>query len=139
MDVNKTVSVDDNEDNRRILAKNLQRLVYESRKSRTQVCTELGFNYNTFNDWYNGRKYPRMPKLDKLANYFNVDVATLTEEETFVPTTSEGEQAKRIMSFLTRHRGHQVLFNYMMEVEDVDVPILIEMTRKLIEEHKQTD
>ena len=47
---------------------------------RTQVCAALGFVYTTFNDWYNGVKYPRIDKIEMLANYFGILKSDLIEE-----------------------------------------------------------
>jgi len=50
-------------------------------KDRVQVCADLGFKYTTFTDWYNGNKYPRIDKIEILANYFGVLKSDLIEEK----------------------------------------------------------
>lgn len=69
-------------DNKNIFANNLKRLMKEHSKSRKDVCTALGFSYYTFSDWVNGKKYPRMDKIEMLANYFGVLKSDLIEEKT---------------------------------------------------------
>lgn len=67
--------------NKDIFAKNLQRLMNENGKSRRDVCEALGFSYYTFTDWVKGKKFPRMDKVEMLANYFGVMKSDLIEEK----------------------------------------------------------
>lgn len=68
--------------NKEIFMQNLRRLMQQSGKDRNQVCEDLGFKYTTFNDWYNGNKYPRIDKIELLANYFGVLKSDLIEDKT---------------------------------------------------------
>lgn len=54
-------------------------------KDRRQVCEDLGFKYTTFTDWYNGKKYPRIDKIEMLADYFGVLKSDLIEDKSDVP------------------------------------------------------
>ena len=69
-------------DNKVIFAKNLKRYMDLSGKSRREVCAALGFSYYTFSDWVNGKKYPRMDKVELLANYFHCNNSDLLEMKT---------------------------------------------------------
>ena len=55
-----------NMDNKGIFAKNLNRYIYLIGKTKKEVCDELGFAYSTFSDWCNGKKFPRLDKLEML-------------------------------------------------------------------------
>lgn len=68
-------------DNKNIFADNLKRYMEQSGKSRKDVCDALGFSYYTFTDWVNGKKYPRMDKVEKLANYFGILKSDLIEDK----------------------------------------------------------
>lgn len=52
----------------------------ENGKERIDVCNDLGFSYNTFSDWVNAKKYPRIDKIEMMANYFGISKADLVEE-----------------------------------------------------------
>lgn len=69
-------------DNKSVFATNLQRQMAINHKTRRQVCNDLGFSYYTFSDWVNGKKYPRMDKVEMLAKYFGVLKSDLIEERT---------------------------------------------------------
>ena len=72
--------------NKAIFSQNLRTLMQKFGKSRNQVCDDLGFKYTTFTDWYNGNKYPRIDKIEMLADYFNVLKSDLIER---TPPSSE--------------------------------------------------
>lgn len=61
--------------NKDVFANNLKKYMQLNGKSRTEVCQALGFKYSTFADWINGKKYPRMDKIEMLANYFGIPSA----------------------------------------------------------------
>lgn len=71
--------------NKDVLSKNLRYLMQRVGKSRNQVCDDLNIKYTTFNDWYNGNKYPRIDKIELLANYFGVLKSDLIEDKTDLP------------------------------------------------------
>lgn len=67
--------------NKNIFATNLKYQMALHGKSRRDLCEDLGFNYYTVTDWVNGKKYPRMDKVEKLANYFGILKSDLIEEK----------------------------------------------------------
>lgn len=67
-------------ENKEIFAKNLKYHIGKSGKDRRVIAEELGFPYSTLTDWVNGKKYPRINNIDKLANYFNISKVDLVED-----------------------------------------------------------
>ena len=49
--------------------------------SRTQLAEILDTPYSTLSDWVNGKKYPRIDKIELLANYFGIDKSDLIEDK----------------------------------------------------------
>ena len=68
-------------DNKIIFAQNLKKYMQINNKTRKDVCNALGYSYYTFSDWVNGKKYPRMDKVEQLANYFGIQKSDLIEEK----------------------------------------------------------
>lgn len=68
-------------DNKSVFAKNLNYYMNENGKTRRDVCQALGFSYYTFSDWCNGKKYPRMDKVEMLADYFGILKSDLIEDK----------------------------------------------------------
>ena len=67
--------------NKDIFADNLNKYMQLTGKSRREICEALGFSYYTFSDWVNGKKYPRMDKVEMLANYFGIKKSDLIERK----------------------------------------------------------
>ncbi|MFR2787431.1 MAG: S24 family peptidase [Clostridia bacterium] len=65
--------------NKEIFAKNLKYYMTINNKTRNDVCKDLNFKYTTFTDWYNGNIYPRIDKIEMLANYFRIEKSDLIE------------------------------------------------------------
>ena len=53
--------------------------------SAAEICRTLDFKSNTFSDWINAKAYPRIDKIQKMADYFGVSKAFLVED--IVPIT----------------------------------------------------
>ena len=68
-------------DNKNIFAENLNRYMKENGKSRRDISDALGVSYYTVTDWVKGKKYPRMDKVEMLANYFCILKSDLIEDK----------------------------------------------------------
>lgn len=67
--------------NKEIFAKNLKYYMELNNKDRNDVCKDLNFPYTTFAEWYNGKIYPRIDKIEMLANYFGIKKSDLIERK----------------------------------------------------------
>lgn len=111
--------------NKDVFAKNLSYYVEKSGKSRGDICEELGIAYSTFSEWINGRKYPRIDKIELLANYFGILKSKLIEsastEEQKSPPSADSERWDRFrekyeeLSAEEQHRIDAVLDALMPE------------------------
>jgi len=66
--------------NKVVFAKNLNYYLNISGKERKQVCEDLNIKYSTFSEWVNANKYPRIDKIEALANYFGIMKSDLIED-----------------------------------------------------------
>ncbi|QIK52629.1 helix-turn-helix domain-containing protein [Jeotgalibaca porci] len=73
-----------NHNPKEILSNNLNELISKKRKSQADVIRDLGIPEATIRSWFNGEKYPRIDKIQMLADYFNVPRSRITEEQTGV-------------------------------------------------------
>ena len=67
--------------NKKIFASNLKYYLKEKRKTASDVCKDLDLTPSTFSDWLNAKKYPRIDRLEMLANYFSIPKSYLIEEK----------------------------------------------------------
>ena len=92
-------------DNKTIFASNLQRHMDINNKTRRDLSEALGISYYTVTDWVKGKKFPRMDKIEMLADYFGILKSDLIEElppeEIKEPAIFDGlsENQKKLMLF----------------------------------------
>ncbi len=67
-------------ENKQIFAKNFNYYLTINDKSQSDIVQDLGITASTVSDWANGKKYPRVDKMQMLADYFGVLKSDLTEE-----------------------------------------------------------
>lgn len=67
--------------NKEIFSKNLKYYMTINNKTRNDICKDLDFKYTTFTDWYNGNIYPRIDKIEQIANYFRIEKSDLIEDK----------------------------------------------------------
>lgn len=65
--------------NKEIFAKNLQYYMNINKKDRNDLARDLDLPYTTITSWCKGEFYPRIDKIQLLANYFNIQKADLVE------------------------------------------------------------
>lgn len=105
-------------DNRNVFAKNLKYYMEVNGKSRTDVSEALGISYFTVSDWVNGKKYPRMDKVEKLANYFGILKSDLIEDAKTIPSED-----------ITLTEGEQQLLDLFRQIPESKQPVFLEMIR----------
>lgn len=68
--------------NKETMAKNLKYYIAKSGKDRRELAEIWGFPYSTITEWINGKKYPRIDRIETMANYFGILKSDLIEEKT---------------------------------------------------------
>ena len=91
-------------DNKNVFASNLKRYMEVTGKSRNDISEALGISYFTVSDWVNGKKYPRMDKVEMLANYFGIQKSDLIEiqSENLPPEEPKLTEGEKILIDLFR-------------------------------------
>lgn len=66
--------------NKEIMAKNIAKYMEKAGVDRNKLSADLGISYTTITDWIKGKTYPRIDKIELLANYFGVSKSDLVED-----------------------------------------------------------
>ena len=66
--------------NKQVFATNLKYYLQDKKVSQIEVCQLLDIKPNTFSDWVNAKTYPRIDKIERLANYFGIEKSDLIEK-----------------------------------------------------------
>lgn len=67
--------------NKETMAKNLKYYIAKSGKDRRELSEIWGFPYSTVTEWINGKKYPRIDRIEVMAEYFGILKSDLIEEK----------------------------------------------------------
>jgi transcriptional regulator with XRE-family HTH domain len=118
--------------NKEIMAQNLQRLMDSRGIDRNKLCADLGFKYTTLTDWLKGNTYPRIDKIEMMANYFGVEKSDLIEDKSDInepyyidPEVSEYAQAVKDNPNL------RILFDASKDMSKDDIDFVVNMIEGL--------
>lgn len=64
-----------------VFAKNLRYYMERKGKTQKELSEIVGVSAPTMNDWLKAKKYPRIDKIEILANYFGILKSDLIEEK----------------------------------------------------------
>lgn len=64
---------------RKILSQSLQELMKENNVDQKELAEALGVTQPTVSNWINQSKYPRIKRIQQIADYFNVPKSRVTE------------------------------------------------------------
>lgn len=76
-------------ENKEIFANNLSFYMEQKGVDRNTLCADLDLKYTTVRDWLKGITYPRIGKIELLANYFNINKSDLIENKIFTAQPSD--------------------------------------------------
>lgn len=66
--------------NKEIMASNIRRNLDKLGLNTKEFSNKLNFKYTTVLDWVNAKTYPRIDKIEKMANFFGIEKSELVEE-----------------------------------------------------------
>lgn len=67
--------------NKKIIAANIRKYMEKNNVTRADLVKALDVPYTTVRDWTKGNTYPRIDKIEMMANYFGVSKADLVEAD----------------------------------------------------------
>lgn len=91
--------------NKEIFAKNLAYYLERSGRDQKEVAEVLGVAPSTFNEWMKAKKYPRIDKIEMLANYFGImksDLIEAVSEDGYSPSEPSLTEGEELMLELFR-------------------------------------
>lgn len=67
-------------ENKEVMARNIRHYMAINNVTAADMCKILNIKPNTFSYWVNAKYYPRIDKIEMMANYFGVSKAALVED-----------------------------------------------------------
>ncbi|WP_441562063.1 helix-turn-helix domain-containing protein [Colibacter massiliensis] len=118
--------------NKEIFAKNLKYYMNLYNKTRNEICDDLNLSYTTFTSWLNGTNYPRIDKIEMLANYFRINKADLIEDKykDSAGYYTDPEVAEYAEELRTNPK-YRLLFDASKDLSKEDIDFVVNMIEQL--------
>lgn len=94
-----------------IIANNLNKFMRQNNVTQLDLAEYMEVSQATISNWCKGIKMPRMDKIDKICNYFNIKRSDLME--------NKSDQSKSQTSFLLSDLEKEIITKYR-QADDVD-------------------
>lgn len=112
--------------NKEIFAKNLKNHMVTNGKDRKQIAADLNIAYSTLTDWVNGKKFPRIEKVEMLADYFGISKSDLIEDFEEVKKDND-----RLVAIIAKLRTNKELVGVVERLVSLDKAKLESLSRLL--------
>lgn len=118
------------EENKLIMARNIKKYMDMKGVTNQQICDDLGFKYTTFMDWIKGVTYPRIGKIEAMANYFGIRKTDLIEEK------PPEEQQKKPDADEGLSDNMRELMDFVRTVPEDKAAMILSVIRTIVESGK---
>ena len=125
--------------NKEIMAKNIQYYMDKYQKTRQDMCEALGVKYTTFTDWVKGNSYPRIDKIELMANYFGISKSDLVEEKNSNTDNSPyylNDETREIAQEVFEKPELRSLFHVARDIPPERLKAHIDFMKSLMEQEK---
>lgn len=103
-----------------IFSENLREYLKSNNKKQSDIVNDLHITASTVSDWVTGKKYPRVDKMQALADYFGVKKSDLQEKKE-ASSSKENAYEKEIMEVfrtLSPSKQKKVIAQLRLELEE---------------------
>lgn len=120
------------EEYRRIFSKNLSYYLELTGKNQADLCKYMGVSSATVSDWCNGKKMPRMDKIQSICNWLRIEKSDLLEDKNDAGSSYYlKDDAREIAEFLYSNPEYKVLFDASRKVKKEDIQFVKEMIDRI--------
>lgn len=118
--------------NKIIMARNIRKHMELNGKTRNDLCRDLGIKYTTLTDWLKGKTYPRIDKIEMMAEYFGVSKADLVEDDSESSSKYyfDDDTVKKAQQ-LFDSPGMRILFDAAQDSRPEDLQMAADLLKRL--------
>ena len=117
---------------KRVFSRNLKSYMEASGKSQKEMAEIAGVSAPTFNEWIKAKKYPRIDKIQKLADYFGIKKSDLIEEKITEEFQSKNDIATDIVKRLNSDKEFCELVKIIHSLDSKQITSVKHMLSSLI-------
>jgi transcriptional regulator with XRE-family HTH domain len=119
--------------NKAIMAKNICKFMETHGLKRADLANILDVPYPTVSDWINAKTYPRIDKIEMMANYFNISKSDLVEDKKITrPLLSE-----RVTKLIEGDESFRDIVELMSLMDSETLVSLKHIAREIISKRDQ--
>lgn len=108
-----------------VFARNLRKYMDRAGKSQKDMADIVGVSTATFSDYINAKKYPRIDKIDILADYFGILKSDLIEDK--------GEEIKEPAMFDGLSENQKKLMQFVQTVPEDKADMILRVIQSIVE------
>ena len=112
-----------------IFTKNLRYLMDKNNITQIDISRALNVSTSTVSDWCNGNKFPRVDRLQRIAELLGVRPSALTTE-----TGLQDYEDQLRLEALHQDPRLGILFDHTRKMKKEDVDFMIQMAERMIKE-----
>lgn len=107
-----------------------------------KVSKETGISQQTLSDWKKGKSIPKLDKLQKIADYFNVPLDYLTGNDGVMVESHNqpvylDDETKEIIDELRTRPEMKILFSVSKNVTKEDIEATVEILKRFRKESEE--
>ena len=125
--------------NKITMSNNLKRYLKINNITRSQLSESLGISYSTISDWINGKAYPRIDKIEMMANYFGINKSDLVEDKANQKEIDIANMVNDLMDNLNSNQALMYIGEPMDEVTKELVRASIEQAARIAMARHKTE
>ena len=101
-----------------------------------ELANYVGVSAGTIVDWKSGRSYPRMDKIQKIAEYLRCEPSDLIEDRSFLNNSYTQSVAWRVYQEIINEPQLVEMFQKIIKMSDESKVIISTLTDKLLKEEQ---
>ena len=117
------------ENAREVFVENLTRLMRERGIDQSAIASSLGLTASTVSDWVNGKKYPRVDRMQRLADFFGVPMSALTIQQ-----SPDRDRIHEISESLQHNPKLGLLFDRSRKMSERDLDAVLGIVEAILKE-----
>lgn len=117
---------------KQIFSENLKRQLELHDKQPVDLVNDLKIPFSTVSNWLNAQKFPRMGKVELLADYFGIEKSDLIEERSENDDAYYmNDDARDLAQFLFKNPEYKILFDASRKVKKEDIQFVKDLMDRM--------
>lgn len=106
---------------KQVFSRNLRQFIADSGKTQKEIADAVGVSAPTLNEWVSGKKFPRIDKIQKLADYFGILKSDLIEEKLTEEKEKDNDMLADIIVRMRTDEGFRSLIERLYVLDSTKI------------------